>query len=92
MYCNTHNYIAADRLSDFYIRVGNSFNQESFDPATYTQCCYQSDAFEQGGTKQFNCTSGIVGRYVAIHFPTTKTQDLTLCEVQVYAVEGKKNK
>ena len=81
-------FLSAERLSDFYIRVGNSFNpseQLSFDPATLTLCQYQEDAICPGETRDFNCLDGpIEGRYVTVHFPEDKTEYLTLCEVEVF--------
>ena len=61
-----------------------NFNFASFDPTTYTQCAYQSAALTGGETKTFTCSQPIVGRYVTVHFPTTKTAALTVCEVEVY--------
>ena len=80
------------RLQDFYIRVGKTFNQGSFDPTTYTQCAYQSAAVGTAETKLFTCSQPIEGRYVTVHFPTTRTEVLTLYEVAVYGkrlVSGK---
>ena len=74
----------AERLADFYIRVGQTFDQGSFDPTTYTQCAYQSAALGNGETRMFYCDTPIVGRYVTVHFPPTRTEVLTLCEVAVY--------
>ena len=85
-------FVVGDRLSDFYIQVGTKFDSATFNPATYTQCWYQSDAIEQGETRQFTCSEDIVGRYVTINFPTTKSGALTLCEVQVYTDVGTRNR
>ena len=74
-------------MADFYIRVGQNFDvadQGSFDPTTYTQCVYQSAALGDGKTRMFHCDRPIVGRFVTVHFPTTRTEVLTLCEVAVY--------
>ena len=75
---------ASARLADFYIRVGQTFDQLSFDPNTYTQCVYQSTALMDGETRMFTCDSPIEGRFVTVHFPMTRTEVLTLCEVAVY--------
>ena len=82
-------YFAADRLSEFYIRVGSRFNEAAFDPTSFTECWYQSSPMGKGEIQQFNCTSVISGRYVTIHFSSNKTEYLTLCEVEVYTEEGK---
>ena len=77
-------YFAGDRLSDFFIGVGFSFESTiEFDPTAYNVCWYQNNSVSEGETWVFTCTEEITGRFVTIYFPTTKTQVLTLCEVQV---------
>ena len=77
-------YFAGDRLSDFFIGVGSSFESTiEFDPTAYNVCWYQNNSVSEGETWVFTCTEEITGRFVTIYFPTTKTQVLTLCEVQV---------
>ena len=71
------------RLADFYIRVGQTFDQGSFDPTTYTLCHYQDTAVCALYTRMFECNEPIEGRYVTVHFPT-RTEYLTLCEVAVF--------
>ena len=80
--------VNVERLADFYIRVGQTFDQATFDPTTYTQCAYQSTALGAGETRMFICDRLIEGRYVTVHFPTTKTEILILCEVAVYEGEN----
>ena len=75
--------LKADRLRDFYIRVGNVFEEGSFDPTTYTLCHYQPTALFAGETRLFQCPSPIAGRFVTIHFPVNRTVALPLCEVTV---------
>ena len=82
-----YNTDLSNRLADFYISVGQTFDQATFNPNTYTQCSYQSAAMGSGETKIFICDQPVSGRYVTLHFPTTRTEVLTLCEVAVY--EGK---
>ena len=65
--------LKANRLSDFYIRVGNVFEEGSFDPTTYTLCHYQPTALFAGETRLFQCPSPIAGRFVTIHFPIDRT-------------------
>ena len=76
--------VNADRLADFYIRVGQIFNRATFDPTNYTQCAHQSTVLGSSETKMFTCDQPISGRFVTVHFPTTRTEVLTLCEVAVY--------
>ena len=61
-----------------------NFNFTSFDPTTYEECAYQSAALAAGETKTFNCSEPIVGRYVSVHYPTSKTAGIQICEVAVY--------
>ena len=82
-------FLPANRLSDFYIRVGDSFDAAAFDPLIYPECWYQADPIGRGETRQFICNQPIIGRYVIIHFPTSKSEFLTICEVQVFTGEGK---
>ena len=77
---------AEDKFNDFYIGVGTAFdveNQASFEPTSYNVCWYQNTSVPAGKTWVFTCTEEITGRFVTIYFPTTKTQTLNLCEVQV---------
>ena len=73
-------------LSNFYIRVGDNFNETTFDTSTYTECWYQARTPVDAQT--FFCTSVVLGRYVAIHFPESKVGQLRLCEVAVYKHSG----
>ncbi len=80
-------FLAADRLSDFYISVGNQFNPSDtscFPPTFFSLCHYQKDAFPGGQTRTFYCVGAPIGRYVAIYFPISKSMHLTLCEVEVF--------
>ena len=78
----------SNRLADFYIRVGQTFDEATFDPETYTQCAHQSAAMDSSETKIFHCAHAIEGRFVTVHFPTTRAEVLTLCEVAVYEGEN----
>ena len=71
-------------MADFYIRVGTTFNETEFDPKNYTLCAYQSAAVKTSKTRIFQCDQPIQGRFVTVHFPMTRTEVLTLCEVAVY--------
>ena len=77
-----------ERTADFYIRVGQTFNQGSFDPTAYTLCYYQPTALVAGETKMFHCPAPIEGRLVTVHFSANKTEYLTLCEVEVFGYIG----
>ena len=79
-------FFAEDKFNDFYIGVGTAFdveNQANFEPTSYNVCWYQNTSVPAGKTWVFTCTEEITGRFVTIYFPTTKTQTLSLCEVQV---------
>ena len=80
--------LLASRLSDFYIRVGFDFDENSLDPSRFTECWYQSTELGEGEIKQFTCHQVILGLYVAVHFPTSKVESLTLCEVEVFSDIG----
>ena len=72
------------RLANFYISVGTKFTLGDFNPATFTICQYQDTALGSSETKISNCSLPIRGRYVAVYFPSTKSEILSLCEVTVY--------
>ena len=79
---------SGERLREFYIRVGNVFDEDNFDPFTYDECWYQSDQLANAETREFTCHQVLVGRYVAIHHSLNVSLVLTLCEVQVYSDLG----
>ena len=80
--------ISTDRLADFYIRVGQTFNETSFDPTTYTLCHYHSIQRDPGETAMFICDHPVKGKYVTVHFPKSKAERLTLCKVAVFQYTG----
>ena len=73
-----------ERLSDFYIRAGDSFDPGSFDPTTFDLCHYQLTAPGDGETRTFDCVLGVAGKFVSVNFPSMKTDALHMCEVEVY--------
>ena len=78
-------------MADFYIRIGQTFDvasQTTFDPTTYTLCHYQSTALGGGETRIFECDDPLVGRYVTVHFPQSRSERLTLREVTVFEFTG----
>ena len=77
------------RLANFFIQVGATFNENTFDPAVYDECWNESQPVKGGETRQFTCQQVRIGRYVAIHFADDNTEPLALCEVQVYSDIGK---
>ena len=79
---------SGERLRQFYIRVGNVFDEDNFDPFTYDECWYQSDQLANAETREFTCHQVLLGRYVAIHHSLNVSLVLTLCEVQVYSDLG----
>ena len=81
-------YFFRKRLREFYVSVGNVFNEDDFDPFTYEECWYQSDQLANGETREFTCHQALLGRYVAVHHSLNVSLALTLCEVQVYSDLG----
>ena len=73
------------------IRVGQTFDQESFDPTTYTMCYNITKPWCDGETRAIRCDQPIQGRYVTVHFPPDRYESLTLCEVEVFEAKGEKN-
>ena len=52
----------------------------------FYRCAYHKDALGAGETKELKCIQSVTGRYV---FVMLKVKDyLTLCEVQVFGVQG----
>ncbi len=75
--------LAAERLSNFKILVGNQFDQSSFDSSGYSTCASVQGALGAGETRQTICDQAAIGRYVVVQL--TGSDYLTLCEVAVYA-------
>ncbi len=85
-------FISGQLLADFCIRTGDVFNPsapETFDPTMFQVCHCQQSAVAQGETTMFQCEGIVVGRYVSVNFPSTKTDPLHVCEVEVYGFSGK---
>ena len=77
--------ISAQRLSNFTISVGDSFdpvNKDSFDPSIFTQCAHVPGQLGAGETKPIPCDQPVRGRYVTVNLNQHKS--LSLCEVKVY--------
>ena len=81
-------FCAGERLSGFFIRVGNDFVESSLVPTTFAECWFQRDALGAGETRMFTCHSVTEGRFVTVHFPTENTTALAVCEVEVFADTG----
>ena len=77
------------RLANFFIRVGDTFNENAFDPMDYDECWHENSPVREGETRQFTCQQVRIGRYVTIHFINANSEPLALCEVQVYSDIGK---
>ncbi len=78
---------AVNRLKEFHIRVGSSFdasNTTTFDPTLFSICHYQEERVCEGETRTFYCDGDLEGRYVTIHYASTRHEFLTLCEVEIY--------
>ncbi len=82
-------FLSGGRLGNFDIRAGNSFDQSSFDPGSLELCYHEVNPVGDGEAKSFTCVGDPLGRYVSISFPATKTEYLTLCEVEIFGVPGK---
>ena len=82
-------FILGHGLSNFYIGVGDNFNETTFNASTFGECWHQGRIPNRlVDTQRFFCTSIILGRYVAIHYPESKVGRLRLCEVAVYKHSG----
>ena len=76
---------SANRLSNFIISVGDSFdpvNKDSFKPSTSTQCAHVPRQLDAGETRVVQCTQAVQGRYVTVNLEQENA--LTLCEFQVH--------
>ena len=71
-------------MAYFYIGVGTKFTWGDFDPAAFTICQYQDAALGSSEKKIYNCSQPVRGRYIAVYFPSTKSEILSLCEVTVH--------
>ena len=78
-------FVSAERLSNFNIAVGDSFdplNKDSFDPSTFTQCAHISGQLGAGETRTIQCNQPVRGRYVSVNL--NQRNPLTICEFEVH--------
>ena len=79
---------SANRLSNFIISVGGSFdpvNKDSFKPSTFTHCAYVPGQLDAGETRVVQCNQAVQGRYVTVNLEQKNA--LTLCEFQVHGTQ-----
>ena len=77
----------AARLDLFEVRVGTSFDKDSFHPQSYELCVKHNRTFPGGTTLHLPCDTPVKGRYVTVTVPAM-IQFLTICEVQVFGDHG----
>ena len=75
----TNRLRAAQRLSDFAIKIGNSLENDGL---SNPKCAGDHLSVSSGETKTFLCKPSIFGQYLVIQ--SYYEDVLTLCEVQVY--------
>ena len=83
---------SVQRLSNFVISVGDSFDpvsKDSFDTSTSTQCAHIPGKLGNGETRVIQCNQPVRGRYVTVNL--NEKNALTICEFQVHGtlVSGK---
>ena len=74
----------AERLNNFYVAVGDTFDHDSFDPQSYTTCVHVPGALGEAETRTIPCDRPVKGRYVTVYF--NANQYLTICELEVYSL------
>ena len=72
----------AERLADFTVAVGSSFDPDRFDPRGFTTCAHVEGHLDTSETRTIQCEVPVSGRYVTLYL-TQKTY-LTLCELAVH--------
>jgi len=71
--------VHGDRLKEFAVYV----DDQDRDPAKRLgTVCKEVDKIERGATRIYKCNQPITGRYVSV---VNSRQDLTICELEVYA-------
>ena len=85
----TNLLLEAERLHNFTVAVGSTFNPNdlaSFNPETFTPCAYEPGQFLQGDTREMMCNRPVTGRYVMVYIHQTGAtkHPLTICELQVF--------
>ena len=74
------------RLNNVSVRVGDTFNETSFNPETFSECAYEAQPFGEGEMRYLHCGTTLIGRYVTVYLKHTGI--LTVCEVEVYSEQG----
>ncbi len=81
VHCSCSGHSVAQRLHDFKVLVGDSFDGSTFDELAFTQGGFVSGAVGAGKTQVVTFDNPISGRYVAVKL--TQTGILTICEITV---------
>ena len=80
-------YFLGTELDSLSIGVGDSFDQASFIPSSYTDCASNLQSWSLGERRYVACSDEIKGRYVSVYL--TATAVLSLCGVSVFTVHRK---
>ena len=73
---------ADERLSDFTVAVGETFEPSDFDPQSFTRCANVFGSLGQAETRKIRCEEPIIGRYVTVYL--NNWNYLTICELVVH--------
>ncbi len=73
---------SAERLADFDVKVGNSFDQATYDGSSFTTAASVSGALAAGESRTIIFDAPVTGRYVGINLRNPGV--LTICELQVF--------
>ncbi len=76
-------YFSAERLRDFDIRVGNTFDGSTYDKKSFTLGARVAGSAGWGETRTIEFDKAVTGRYVAVNMDVVEY--LTMCEFEVYA-------
>ena len=76
------NSFLAERLADFTVAVGNSFDPDRLDPTRFTPCRHVEGHLDLSEIRTIHCDTPVSGRYVTLYL--TQKNYLTLCELEVY--------
>ena len=77
-------FLADDRLKGFVIEVQRGRNTH--------QCARVTGQLRAAETRRISCKQGAIGNIVKVRLTSKKPQILTLCEVEVFGIIGKKKR
>ena len=75
-------HFADERLSDFTVAIGETFDPSDFDPRSFTRCANVFGSLGQAETRKIRCEEPIIGRYVTVYL--NNWNYLTICELVVH--------